>query len=103
LQSQKHQVAEELRQKFRRFLNVATPASDQIANLLEKMFRDRTAQLRLSRGAIPEISSVAIDMSEVVRQAEKADIELDEIHNFMRSARFRSHFRVQDEKVYQVV
>jgi len=103
LQSQKHQVAEELRQKFRRFLNVATPAAEQIVNLLEKMFRDRTDQLRLSRGAVPEISSVAIDMSEVVRQAEKADIELDEIHNFMRSARFRSHFQVQEEKIYQVV
>jgi len=107
LQSQKHQVAEELRQKFRRFLNVATPASDQIMTLLEKMFRDRNEQLRLSRpgGTIPEsVSAVAIEMPEVVRQAEKAEIELDEVHNFMRSARFRSNFRVsEDEKLYQVV
>merc|ERR1719446_1174976 len=29
-QSQKHQVAEELRQKFRRYINVATPAADQV-------------------------------------------------------------------------
>merc|ERR1711937_489193 len=36
LQSQKHQVAEELRQKFRRFINNAIPAADQILNLLEK-------------------------------------------------------------------
>jgi DNA replication licensing factor MCM2 len=103
LQSQKHQVAEELRQKFRRFLNVATPAADQIVNLLEKMFRDRTEQLRLARGAIPEVSTVSIDMADIVRQAEKVDIELDEIHNFMRSTRFRNHFRVTEEKVYQVV
>jgi DNA replication licensing factor MCM2 len=104
-QSQKHQVAEELRQKFRRFINHATPAADQIVTLLEKVFRDRTEQLRLSRpgGAAPEIAEVAVDMAEVVRQVERADIELDEVHNFMRTPRFRTSFRVEDDRVYRVV
>merc|ERR1711904_254994 len=38
-QSQKHQVAEELRQKFRRYVNNAVPAADQISKLLERMFK----------------------------------------------------------------
>jgi DNA replication licensing factor MCM2 len=104
-QSQKHQVAEELRQKFRRYINHATPAADQIMNVLEKLFRDRTEQVRLSRpgGIAPEISEVAVDMADIVRHVERAEIDLTEVHNFMRSPRFRSHFRLEDEKVYQVV
>merc|ERR1719261_1859618 len=99
-QSQKHQVAEELRQKFRRYINHATPAADQVTSLLERIFRDRTEQLRLSRpgGVSPEISEVAVDMAEIVRQVERADIELDEVHNFMRTPRFRQHFRVEDDR-----
>jgi DNA replication licensing factor MCM2 len=104
-QSQKHQVAEELRQKFRRYINHATPASDQVMSLLLKLFRDRTEQLRLGRpgGVAPEISEVAVEMAEIVRQVEKADIEIADVHNFMRSPQFQSHFRVEDERVYQVV
>jgi len=104
-QSQKHQVAEELRQKFRRYLNHATPAADQVMGLLERVFRDRTEQLRLSRpgGISPEIAEVAVEMAEIVRQVERADIDLDEVHNFMRTPRFRQHFRVEDDKVYRVV
>jgi len=104
-QSQKHQVAEELRQKFRRYINHATPAADQVTSLLERIFRDRTEQLRLSRpgGVSPEISEVAVDMAEILRQVERADIELEEVHNFMRSPRFQQHFRLQDDRVYRVV
>lgn len=104
-QSQKHQVAEELRQKFRRYINQATPAADQVMALLERVFRERTEQLRLSRpgGAAPEIAEVGVDMEEILRQVERNDIELDEVNNFMRTPRFRHHFRVQDDKVYRVV
>merc|ERR1719253_1770441 len=104
-QSQKHQVAEELRQKFRRFINHATPAADQVMTLLEKVFRDRTEQLRLSRpgGVAPEIAEVGVDMEEILRQVERADIELEEVNNFMRTPRFRHHFRVEDDRVYRVV
>merc|ERR1719198_1604099 len=98
-QSQKHQVAEELRQKFRRYINVATPAADQVMNLLDRVFRDRTEQLRLSRpgGVAPEISEVGVDMEEILRQVERADIDLEEVNNFMRAPRFRQHFRVEDD------
>merc|ERR1719262_956499 len=104
-QSQKHAVAEELRQKFRRYINQATPAADQVMALLERVFRERTEQLRLSRpgGAAPEIAEVGVDMEEILRQVERNDIELDEVNNFMRTPRFRHHFRVQDDKVYRVV
>merc|ERR1719473_2523226 len=104
-QSQKHQVAEELRQKFRRYINQATPAADQVMNLLERMFRDRTEQLRLSRpgGVAPEIAEVAVDMNEILRQVERADIDIDEVHNFMRTPRFRQQFRVEDDRVFRVV
>merc|ERR1719409_775941 len=104
-QSQKHQVAEELKQKFRRYVNQATPAADQVMNLLERVFRDRTEQLRLSRpgGAAPEISEVGVDMEEILRQVERADIELEEVNNFMRTPRFRHHFRVSDDRVYRIV
>merc|ERR1719356_419014 len=74
-QSQKHQVAEELKQKFRRYINHAVPAADQIFKLLERMFKERTEQMRLSRpgGASPEISEVAVDMADIVRQVEKEE------------------------------
>jgi len=104
-QSQKHQVAEELRQKFRRYINVATPAADQVMSLLERVFRDRTEQLRLSRpgGVAPEISEVGVDMEEILRQVERADIDLEEVNSFMRAPRFRQHFRVEDDRVYRIV
>merc|ERR1719253_212198 len=104
-QSQKYQVGEELRQKFRRFINTAIPTADLVMTLLERMFRDRTEQLRLSRpgGVSPEISEVAVDMAEILRQVERADIQLDEVHNFMRSPRFQHHFRLVDDRVYRSV
>merc|ERR1719331_3406696 len=104
-QSQKHQVAEELRQKFRRFISTATPTADQVMALLERVFRERTEQLRLSRpgGAAPEISEVGVDMADIVRAVEKADIDQADVNNFMRTPRFRHHFRVEDDRVYRVV
>merc|ERR1719488_315717 len=61
IQSQKHQVAEELRKKFRRYIAQATPLSDQFMRLLEKLFRDKAEQIRLLRpgGVSPDISKVA--------------------------------------------
>jgi len=103
-QSQKHQVAEELRQKFRRYINHATPAAEQVMGLFEKAFRDRTEQLRLSRpgGAAPETADVVVDLAEIVRLAERGDVEMDEVNNFMRTPRFRQRFRVEDDKVQRV-
>jgi len=105
-QSQKHQVAEELRVKFRRYISHATSMADQVMSLLEKIFRDRTEQIRLSRpgGDAPETSEVSVEMAQVVRQIERAEIDLDEVHNFMQTPRFRTQFRVdEDDKVFRVV
>jgi len=104
-QSQKHQVAEELRQKLRRFISQATPAADQLMSLLERIFRDRTEQVRLSRpgATAPEISEVGVEMHEIIRQVERCDISLDEVTRFMQSPRFQQHFRVDDERVFRIV
>merc|ERR1712032_1647461 len=106
IQSQKHQVAEELRKKFRRYIAQATPLSDQFMQLLEKVFKDKFEQMRLSRpgGAAPEISEVSVEMAEVIRQIEAYDLDLDEAHNFMRTQRFRHNFRMgEDERMYRIV
>merc|ERR1719305_1870544 len=91
IQSQKHQVAEELRQKFKRYIAKATPSSDHFMNILTKLYRDKLEQLRLSRPgtSIPEASEVP----DVVRQIERQDLEIEEAHNFMRAARFQQNFR----------
>lgn len=105
-QSQKHQVAEELRVKFRRYISHATPMADQVMSLLEKIFRERTEQIRLSnpRGDAPETAEVSVEMAQIVRQIERAEINLDEVHNFMQTPRFRQQFRVDDDdRVFRVV
>jgi len=105
-QSQKHAVAEELRQKFKRFIHQATPTSDLVVALFERLFKERLEQLRLSRregASLPEMSAVGIDMADVVRVIERHEIDLDEAHDFMRSPRFRAYFKVEDEKVYRVI
>jgi len=105
IQSQKHQVAEELRQKFKRYIAKATPSSDHFMNILTKLYRDKLEQLRLSRpGApIPEASQVPIEMADVVRQIERQDLEMDDAHNFMRTARFQQNFRLEGENLFRVV
>merc|ERR1719468_786159 len=105
IQSQKHQVAEELRQKFKRYIAKATPSSDHFMNILTKLYRDKLEQLRLSRpGApIPEASQVSIEMADVVRQIERQDLEMDDAHNFMRTARFQQNFRLEGENLFRVV
>mmetsp|Transcript_147042 Transcript_147042/g.409649 ORF Transcript_147042/g.409649 Transcript_147042/m.409649 type:complete len:894 (-) Transcript_147042:247-2928(-) len=105
IQSQKYQVAEELRQKFRRYIAQSTPMSDQFMSLLQKLFRDRTEQLRLSRpGAVePEIGEVAVEMADVAAHIERNDLDFDASHEFMSSERFRNNFRLEGERIYRVV
>jgi len=105
IQSQKHQVAEELRQKFRRYISQTTSASDTVMMLLDRLFKEKLEQLGLRRrdGSSPDMSEVTVDMADVVRHVERAEIDLDEVHDFMRSPRFRAHFKVEDEKVSYVM
>lgn len=106
IQSQKHQVAEELRRKFRKYIVCATPISDQFMRLLEKLFQDRAEEIRLSRpgGEAPMAADVPVDMAAVVAQIEREDLDIEEAKNFMRQQRFRQNFRIdEDGKIFQIV
>jgi len=105
IQSQKHQVSEELRQKFKRYIASGTPTADLFMNLLDKLFKDKAEEIRLSRpgGVTPEISEVPVDMADVVRAIERQDLDLDEAHGFMRTARFQQNFKLQGEKIFRIV
>jgi len=103
IQSQKHQVAEELRKRFRRYLVQATAQSDQLMNLLEKLFKNATEQIRLSRpgGVSPDAGEVAVKMADVVTAIERYDFDINEAHTFMRTERFRQNFRVDGERIFR--
>lgn len=106
IQSQKHAVAEELRRKFRKYIVSATPISDQFMRLLERLFRDRAEELRLSRqgGEAPMAKDVPVDMAAVVAQIEREDLDIEEAKNFMRQQRFRQNFKIdEDGKIYQIL
>eukprot|EP00747_Dinoflagellata_sp_TGD_P182835 gnl/TRDRNA2_/TRDRNA2_37270_c0_seq1.p1 gnl/TRDRNA2_/TRDRNA2_37270_c0~~gnl/TRDRNA2_/TRDRNA2_37270_c0_seq1.p1 ORF type:complete len:890 (+),score=215.87 gnl/TRDRNA2_/TRDRNA2_37270_c0_seq1:88-2757(+) len=105
VQSQKHQVAEELRKRFRRYLVQATAQSDQLMNLLEKLFKDKAAQMRLSRpdGQSPELGEVPINMADVVAAIERYDFDITEAHSFMRTDRFRQNFRMDGERMFRII
>merc|ERR1712048_1095552 len=66
IQSQKHQVAEELRKKFRHYMSHATPLADHYMSIFEKLFRERAEQMRLARdGNAPEIAEFPLDMADI--------------------------------------
>jgi len=105
IQSQKHQVAEELRKKFRHYTAHATPISDQIMMLLDRLFKERHAGANLQRAeGEPEIdlSDVAVSMADVVRQIESDDLDIDQVHSFMETHRFRQNFRVEGESLFRL-
>jgi len=106
IQSQKHQVAEELRRKFRKYIVSATPISDQFMRMLERLFRDKAEETRLSRagGEAPLAKDVSVEMSAVVSQIEREDLDIEEAKNFMRQQRFRQNFKIDDEgKIFQIL
>merc|ERR1712137_411918 len=100
IQSQKHQVAEELRKKFRKYIAQATPISDQFMRLLEKLFRDKAEDLRL-QGAELEVSQIPVLMTDVVSIIERHDLDISQAQDFMRSERFRQNFTLHGETLYQ--
>jgi DNA replication licensing factor MCM2 len=105
IQSQKHQVAEELRKKFSRYTSKATAPHDQCVALLERLFKAKFEQLRLTRqGAAPELSEVSVEMADVVRQVEADEImDLNEANSFFRSARFQQNFRLDGENIFRAL
>lgn len=102
IQSQKHQVAEELRKKFRRYISQATPMADQFMNMFEKLFKEkvRSMQLRQGAGAEPvEQSTVGVPMEDVLRQIEAQELDLEQANIFMRTERFSKTFRLEGENL----
>merc|ERR1712151_368029 len=105
IQSQKHQIAEELRKTFRRYIVQAAPMADHIISIVEKLFKEKFEQKRLARpGELPpDISEVPVEMVDVVRRFEQQGIDIDEAHGVMRSERFRQNFREEDGNLYRIV
>jgi len=98
IQSQKLQVAEELRRRFRRYIRQSTPMADQIMELLDKLFKQKIEHRMLARpGELPpDVSEVSVEMAEVVAAIERNDLDLEEAHAFMRTPRFQQNFRADD-------
>lgn len=105
IQSQKHQVAEELRKKFKRYIASATPLYEQFMKLLERLFRDKAEEIRLSRpgGEAPLAAEVPVDMETVAIQMEREDLDIEQAKDFMRSERFQRNFRTEGNNLYQIV
>jgi len=109
IQSQKHQVAEELRKRFNKYIAQAAPVSDAFMNLLEKLFKAKAEDMQLSRrGAgnmdtTVDASEVSIDMESVVHQIERNNYNLKEANNFLRSERFRQNFRTEDGQIFRLM
>mmetsp|Transcript_69419 Transcript_69419/g.203740 ORF Transcript_69419/g.203740 Transcript_69419/m.203740 type:complete len:899 (-) Transcript_69419:431-3127(-) len=104
IQSQKHQVAEELRVRFRKYLTAASP-HDQFMAVMDKLFRDKTDQMRLARpgGEAPEAGEVGVEMADVVRLIERHDLDMDEAHRFMGSTRWKQNYRLVGERIFRVL
>ena len=83
----------------------AAPMADQIMAVLEKLFKEKLDQKRLSRpgGLPPDVSEVPMEMDDVVRAIERNDIDLEEAHAFMRSERFKRHFREEGGRLFRIV
>merc|ERR1740139_98459 len=103
IQSQKHQVAEELRKRFRKYITKAVPLYDQFVNLLERLFREKFEQMRAKMVEAPELSEVGVDVEELVRQIELHDLDINEAHSFMGGERFRRGYRTEGEQIFRAM
>jgi len=103
IQSQKHQVAEELRKKFRRYLVQATPPHEQFVGLLERLFKDKFEQMRLAQGESPELADVFVDMDEFRSQIEVNELAVTEAGSFLESSRFQRHYVVRGEHIFRAL
>merc|ERR1712048_629326 len=100
IQSQKHQVAEELRKKFKRYIAAATPLSDQFMRLLERLFHEKSEMLQF-QGQEKTLTEVPVPMTDVVSRIEHEDLDMTEATHFMRSERFRQNFKLVGEVLFQ--
>lgn len=105
IQSQKYQVAEELRQQFKRYLTQAQPPSEQFISVLDKIFKATALQRRLARpaGDVPDVADVSIKVEDVVHYMERYELDITEAHNFFRTPRFQQNFRVEGDRIFRIV
>jgi len=103
IQSQKHQVAEELRKQFKRYVVQATPMYEQFVNLLERLFREKFEQMRQARGVAPEMAEVWVEMDELRSQIEANELQFTEAGSFLESSRFQRNYRIQGEHIHRVL
>lgn len=105
IQSQKHQVSEELRKRFARYVPKQVSPADSVARLLDRMLKARFEQMRMARnGKSPELSEVAIEMADLARQLEQEeDLSVNEAHGFLGSAKFQQSFKLVGEKIFRNV
>lgn len=76
----------------------SVPLADQFMALLERLFREKAADwqdIEINASQIPVL------MTDIVDRIEKQGLDMDEAANFMRSQRFREHFRLEEESLYQ--
>jgi len=101
IQSQKNQVAEELRKRFKRYITQAVPLYDQFVGLLERLFREKMDSMRAARpgGDAPELSEVAVDLADFVHQIELHDLDINEAHGFMGGDRFSKGYKIVGEQI----
>jgi len=102
IQSQKHQVAEELRKRFSRYVIKAAPQTDMILAVIERMFRDKLERLRSSRpagAAPPDVGEVGVEVAEIVQVIEQQEIDINEANAFMASPRFHQSFKLDGDTI----
>mmetsp|Transcript_93951 Transcript_93951/g.304010 ORF Transcript_93951/g.304010 Transcript_93951/m.304010 type:complete len:898 (-) Transcript_93951:106-2799(-) len=107
IQSQKHQVAEELRKRFSRYIVKTVSPAEQFVILLDKMFKSKFEEMKLSRqGVAPELAEVGIemaDMARIVEQDDLQDLNMNEAQAFLKSQRFQISFRVEGERIFRMI
>lgn len=101
IQSQKHQVAEELRVKFRKYIKKATSEADLAHSMIHRLFHDREQQERLRHVEVPEGMDIGIDMADVQKEIERLGLGAEEVQDYMRSRRFAGDFRQQGNMLYR--
>lgn len=102
IQSQKHQVSEELRKKFRRYITQATPLTDQLAALLERLFKEEAKEIQRRRPdqEMPDMKTVGVSLAQVAKEVEHYDLALEDMHSFLASPRFKQAFRLEGETLF---
>merc|ERR1719473_168515 len=89
VQSQKHQAAEEIRRKFRRYVDRSVEQTELLRDLLAKLFDRKERDLLMRRGdegAEPE--ELFVDLAQLQQEAERMDVR--DVNVFLKSEAFET-------------